>query len=66
MSSENSSGTAWRTTSYSNETGSCVEVGQAADRVMLRDTKQQHLGIARTVLDVTPNAWTTFTASLRK
>lgn len=58
----------WRKSSYSNGSanGECVELGQARDAVLVRDTKQRHLGTARPVLTVPSGAWTTFTASLKK
>lgn len=56
----------WRTSSYTgNGGGTCVEVGQAADTVAIRDTTQSHLGLARTVLSVPPEAWRRFTQRLR-
>ena len=32
---------------------------------MIRDTKQEYMGNARTVLCVTPDVWVSFTASLK-
>lgn len=56
----------WRKSSYSNaQGGSCIEVADQARSVMIRDTKQEHLGNARTLLSVTPDAWKSFTASLK-
>lgn len=57
---------AWRKSSYSTEGGgSCVEVADAPGKIGVRDTKQAHLGDARTVLAVTPWAWRKLTATLR-
>lgn len=54
----------WRKSTYSSASGgSCVEVGQA-QAVMVRDTKQGHMGEARTVLSFTPEAWRVFTAKI--
>lgn len=51
----------WRKSSYSNATGgTCIEVADDPRRVMIRDTKQAHLGDRRTVLSVTPDAWAKF------
>jgi hypothetical protein len=44
----------WRKASYSNGTGSCVEVGQAARNVLVRDTTQHGRG---PVLSVPAVAW---------
>ena len=65
MSNENSHHAAWRKASYSNGSGSCVEVGQTAGRVAVRDTKQAHLkDDDRTVVRFTPESWGRFTADL--
>jgi hypothetical protein len=51
----------WRKSSYSSsQGGSCVEVANTADVVGVRDTKQAHLGDARTVLSFAPGAWRAF------
>lgn len=57
----------WRKPTRSNGSGNCVEAGQDAprSRVLVRDTKQDHLGDTRTVLTVSADAWGKFTASLR-
>lgn len=56
----------WRKTSYSGNGGeNCVEVGDSARNVLVRDTKERNLGNARTVLNVSPDAWAKFTRSLR-
>lgn len=51
----------WRKSTYSNSSGgSCIEVAEAKRTVMVRDTKQAHLGDRRTVLSVAPDAWRKF------
>lgn len=56
----------WRKASYSNGgANNCVEVADSTRNVMVRDTKQDHLGKARTVLSISPKAWERFTRSLR-
>jgi DNA-binding XRE family transcriptional regulator len=50
----------WRTTSYSNGSGACVEVG-TADGVRARDTKDR----GGVVLSVSAETWEGFTAALR-
>jgi Domain of unknown function (DUF397) len=47
---------AWRTSSYSPKGSACVEVAPAAQRVLVRDSKNPH-GPA---LAVPPSAWRTF------
>ena len=46
----------WRTASYSDNGGNCVEVGDDAGRVLVRDTKDRR-GL---VLRFTPGAWRRF------
>ena len=54
--------TCWRKASYSGNGGNnCVEVGQGNDAVAVRDT-QDRGGLT---LRMSPDAWATFTASLR-
>ncbi|WP_116044147.1 DUF397 domain-containing protein [Amycolatopsis palatopharyngis] len=36
-----SDGIAWRTSSYSGNGGSCVEVGHRSDQILVRDTKDR-------------------------
>lgn len=56
----------WRKSTYSSSGGaSCVEVARSTLGVMVRDTKQDHLGKARTVISISPDAWQRFTSSLR-
>lgn len=56
----------WRKSTYSSSGGAtCIEVASFTRSVAIRDTKQDHLGEARTVLNVTSSAWQTFTASLK-
>lgn len=59
-------GTNFRKASYSENGGSsCVEVGDGARNVIVRDTKEDHLGDARTLLRVSPQAWTAFLRTVR-
>lgn len=59
-------GANWRKATYSSNGGAnCVEVGDGARSVLVRDTKERNLGNARTVLSLTPDAWARFTGSLR-
>jgi Domain of unknown function (DUF397) len=52
----------WRKASYSgNGGGSCVEVGNAAPIVLVRDTTNRDGG----TLHLTADAWRAFTDSLR-
>jgi hypothetical protein len=52
----------WRKASYSNASGNCVEVADAASVVLVRDTKTRGSG----TLAFTADAWQTFTRSLKK
>lgn len=48
---------AWRTSRYSQDPGGqCVEVANAADEVLVRDTKDRSRGM----LAITPAAWRAF------
>jgi hypothetical protein len=49
-------GVVWRISSYSGTGSACVEVAPAAERVLVRDSKDPH-GPA---LAVSPSAWRTF------
>jgi hypothetical protein len=49
---------AWRTSSYSNIGGECVEAAAAGGVVGVRDTKDR----AGTMLEFNPDAWQRFTA----
>ena len=51
----------WRKASYSNGSGDCVEVADAASVVLVRDTKTRDGG----TLAVTADAWRAFTGSLK-
>jgi hypothetical protein len=51
----------WRTPSYSNGTGQCVEVAHAVETIAVRDTKDR----GGAVLTVPADAWQRFTRSLR-
>jgi hypothetical protein len=52
----------WRKPSYSgNGGGNCVEVGQSARIVLVRDTKDRD----GAVLAVSSDAWARFTAALK-
>ena len=52
----------WRTASYSGGNGGqCVEVADAAQVILVRDTKDR----AGAALRVPAEAWATFTASLK-
>ena len=48
---------AWRTSSYSNVGGECVEVATAGGAIGVRDTKDR----AGAVLAFSPQAWQRFT-----
>lgn len=52
---------AWRKASYSNGSGDCVEVADAASVVLVRDTKTRDGG----TLTFTADAWRAFTGSLK-
>lgn len=55
----------WRKASFSRANGGCIEVGEDETVIGVRDTRQAHLGEARTVLEFTPVAWRAFTAGLK-
>lgn len=57
----NLSRAAWRTSSYSNNGGNCVEVMAAKDVIGVRDTKDR----AGTALTFGPEAWQRFSARLK-
>jgi hypothetical protein len=54
-------GAAWRTSSYSNIGGECVEVAAAGGMIGVRDTKDR----AGTVLAFSPQAWQRFATSAK-
>ena len=43
----------------------CVEAGTGPGAVAVRDTRQEAMGGARTVLQVSPGAWQAFLARVR-
>jgi len=48
---------AWRKSGASYGGGNCAEAGYGAGVIAVRDTKEAHLGEARTVLEFTPGQW---------
>ena len=57
---------AWRKSHYSTGNGgNCVETASSPSRVLVRDTKQAHMGDARTILAFGAEAWAEFTSGLR-
>jgi hypothetical protein len=62
MSSSDTTGAAWRKSTYSTAQGSCVEAGSMPGRVLVRDTTLHGGG---PVVSVSPAAWLRFTASIR-
>jgi hypothetical protein len=52
----------WRVATYTGGQGNCVEVGNAASAVAVRDTKNRESG---PVLHFAPNAWHAFTEGLK-
>ena len=55
----------WRKSSYSGGQGNCVEVGEPAPVVAVRDSKQEGMA-RRDVLAFTPAAWEKFTSNLKR
>jgi hypothetical protein len=56
----------WRKSTHSSgDGGSCIEVADGG-RIGVRDTKEAHLGNARTVIKFEPGAWRGFVASVRR
>ena len=51
----------WRTSSYSNNGGNCVEVATGDGMIAVRDTKRR----AGTVLAFSPQAWQQFTGTVK-
>jgi hypothetical protein len=52
----------WRKSSWSGgSNGGCVEVARTSERVLIRDTTNRAAGH----IDVTPEAWQEFLATLR-
>lgn len=53
---------AWRKSTKSNGSGSCVEAGQLSPNVLVRDSKNQGSG---PVLEFAPTAWRRVMATLK-
>jgi hypothetical protein len=51
----------WRTATYTGGNGNCVEVADAAQVILVRDTKDR----AGVTLYIPASAWERFTTSLR-
>lgn len=57
----------FRKSSYSNATGgTCVEVGASRRRIVVRDTKQAHMGDGRTVLQLTREDFRRLTRTIKQ
>ncbi|MBA3843429.1 MAG: DUF397 domain-containing protein [Actinobacteria bacterium] len=54
-------GVAWRTSSYSNGGGECVEVADLPNGVLVRDTKDR----TRPAVQWTAASWATFVAGVK-
>lgn len=66
MISNNALSPGWRKASYSNGTGSCVEVSGSGTTVLVRDTKQRYMrDTDRTIVSFSPEAWKTAVASIK-
>ena len=52
---------AWRTSSYSNNGGNCVEIATAEGAIGVRDTKNR----AGAMLAFSPATWERFTACIK-
>jgi hypothetical protein len=55
-------GSSWRKASYSDNGGNCVEVGQSADAVLVRDTTRRD----GATLTVPADAWRRLTAEIKQ
>ncbi len=55
---------AWRTSLFSEQIN-CIEAGSGQSVIGVRDTKEAHLGDARTVLAFAPAAWSRFISGLK-
>jgi hypothetical protein len=62
MTAPEPNGIIWRTSSYSFESGGCVEVAPAPDQVLVRDSKDRN-GPA---LTVPSTAWQAFLTTLTR
>ncbi|MGH3865017.1 MAG: DUF397 domain-containing protein [Pseudonocardiaceae bacterium] len=60
MTAPEQDGIVWRTSSYSYESGDCVEVAPGPDAVLVRDSKNR----PGPALTVPPTAWQTFLTTL--
>lgn len=54
-------GNGWRKSSFSGQNGDCIEAGDGAGSVLVRDTKRRE----GPVLQVSTPAWREFTAALK-
>jgi hypothetical protein len=52
----------WRKSSYSGNGGECIEVADDADRILVRDSKDNQGPILR----FTPTAWKAFAKQIRR
>ena len=52
----------WRKASFSDNGGNCIEVGQSAGAVLVRDTKRRDGGELR----FSPSAWRAFAAEVKQ
>jgi Domain of unknown function (DUF397) len=52
----------WRKSSYSDNGGECVDVGQSADDVLVRDTQDR----TGPELRFSPGAWRRFTGQMKR
>jgi hypothetical protein len=52
----------WRKSTYSLSNGNCVEVGAGQGTVAVRDSRDPD----GPLIDVSPQAWITFTASIKR
>lgn len=58
---------AWRKSTHSGGgEGGCVEVGEGCGDVLVRDTKQSHLGEGRTTLRLTREDFRKLTSTIKQ